>query len=503
MPGGMRRIQITVAVTCILLMAALACGPLPTLVVTVVVTPPPQETVCTPLPCPEGQVPFCPGTCPGGCGLICVTPTSSLAPEPAVSPQVITPTGPPTSPGCVLGARWIADVTVPDNTALAPGTPFVKTWRMRNSGTCAWMSGTRLVFVSGDPMGGPAAVEVPVLSPGGETDVSVSLVAPSTPGTYQGNYQLRAPDGTRFGPLIWVKIVVPGTPAARVCTPPPCPPGGVLVCPTPGGCSGGCGVVCTTPTAPPSGLAILSFTAEVTTPSPETQRVTFHWRTSGATQAFIYTASCLRFMSRWEASPPQEGWLTLDPYWPVCRNPEFTFQALDAAGHSASISIIVPASCRHSFFFPTDRRECPNYPPRTTWAAEQPFERGFMIWLQEVCLGDQTRSEIIVFRNDGRYWAYRDTFVEGEPESDPTLVPPPGLYQPIRGFGKLWRTHPSVREALGWATAPEQGFYTQYQEHFAYILGGGKFFLRRLNGKVVVLQAWDVRRSGGSWEQLP
>ncbi|MCS7286468.1 MAG: NBR1-Ig-like domain-containing protein [Anaerolineae bacterium] len=404
---------------------------------------------------------------------------------------------------CTFDARWVADVTVPDGAVFAPGTPFIKTWRVRNTGTCAWEPGTQLVFVSGDPMGGPGMVNAPALPPGAQTDVSVSLIAPSTPGTYQGNYQFRAPDGTHFGPLIRVKIVVLGTPVAQVCTPPLCPPGSILICPTPGGCPGDCGAVCATPTVPPSGLAILSFKANVATPSPETQRVTFHWQTRGATEAFIYAADCLRFMSRWEVSPPEEGWLTLDNYWPACRNPEFTFLALDVAGHRASISVIVPASCRYSYFFPTDRRECPNYPPRTTWAAEQPFEHGFMIWLQEVPCGDQMRSEIIVFRNDGRYWVYRDTFMEGEPESDPTIVPPPGLYQPIRGFGKLWRTEPFVREALGWATAPEQGFYTLYQEHFVYVLGGGKLFLRRLDGKVVLLKAWDVRGFSGYWEELP
>ena len=56
-----------------LLLAALACGPLPTLVVTATPTP---QIACAPLLCPEGQVPFCPGECPGGCGLICVTPTA-------------------------------------------------------------------------------------------------------------------------------------------------------------------------------------------------------------------------------------------------------------------------------------------------------------------------------------------------------------------------------------------------------------------------------------------
>jgi hypothetical protein len=41
------------------------------------------------------------------------------------------------------------------------------------------------------------------------------------------------------------------------------------------------------------------------------------------------------------------------------------------------------------------------------------------------------------------------------------VVAPPGNYVPIRGFGKVWRegtstrTSTSIRERLGWATAPE------------------------------------------------
>jgi hypothetical protein len=47
-------------------------------------------------------------------------------------------------------------------------------------------------------------------------------------------------------------------------------------------------------------------------------------------------------------------------------------------------------------------------------------------------------------------------------ESDPSIVPPEGYYQPVRGFGKLWREE--LRSALGWALAPERSYTAQYQE---------------------------------------
>jgi len=281
-----RRFGFPILLVSLLLLVTLACGPVATVVV-----------VATPTPAPPTATP------------------EAAAPTTAAPPTETSPPEPTTAAGCTLGARWVADVTVPDNTAFAPGTPFAKTWRVRNSGTCAWEPGTKLVFVSGDPMSGPAAVDVPALAPGAQTDVSVSLVAPSTPGTYRANYQFQAPNGIRFGPVIWVQIVVPGTPtAAPVCTPPPCPSGGVLTCPTPGGCPGGCGVVCVTPTSPPpSGLAILAFTAEVVQDLPPAgKRIRFYWRTTGATRASIWSGTQRRFPQYWEATPPGEGTLTVD-----------------------------------------------------------------------------------------------------------------------------------------------------------------------------------------------
>ncbi len=440
-----------------------------------------------------------------------ISPTS-LPTESAVAsivpptPAPIQPPTPTPSPiPCLPDARWVADVTVPDNTVFAPGTPFVKTWRVRNSGTCTWEPGTRLVFVSGDPLGGPPAVDVPALAPGAQTDVSVSLVAPSAPGTYRTNYQFQAPDGTRFGSIIWVQIVVPGTPTATmapVCAPPPCPSGGVLTCPTPGACPGGCGVVCVTPTAPPSGLAILSFTAEVVQDLPPAgKRLRFSWRTTGATSAGIWSGTQMRFPLYWEAAPPGEGTRTVDIGMTFYRDPTMTLEARDAAGNKVYATAVVPWACQYPWFFPTDNRACPAYGASTTWAAEEPFERGRMIWLQEVRTGSNVYQKVIlVFYNDGRYEKYADTFVDGEPESDPSITPPAGLYQPIRGFGKLWRTNSRVRDGLGWATAPEQGFTTQWQMQMGESVGI-PFYVRRLDGRLIRAAGWDT--PSGSWQEVP
>jgi hypothetical protein len=89
-------------------------------------------------------------------------------------------------------------------------------------------------------------------------------------------------------------------------------------------------------------------------------------------------------------------------------------------------------------------------------AAYQPFEHGSMVWR-----GDEQR--IYVLFEDGRWAVFADTFREGDPESNPGLIAPEGVEQPVRGFGKVWREHPEVRESLGWATTREQAVTIQVQ----------------------------------------
>lgn len=107
------------------------------------------------------------------------------------------------------------DVTVPDGKNYAKGATFVKTWRIKNDGTCTWTTNYDLVFDHGDSMSGPNTVKLPAsVSPGNTIDLSVSLKAPSSNGTYQGFWKLQDGNGNRFGIgedakiSFWVKITV-------------------------------------------------------------------------------------------------------------------------------------------------------------------------------------------------------------------------------------------------------------------------------------------------------
>ena len=94
--------------------------------------------------------------------------------------------------------------------------------------------------------------------------------------------------------------------------------------------------------------------------------------------------------------------------------------------------------------------------------AEQVFENGRMFWVQPT---GQIWVMIITGEGEGEWQIYEDTFVEGEMEEDPEIVPPEGFEEPQRGFGKLWRETPDLRETLGWAVTPEFGYVTRYEYH--------------------------------------
>jgi len=116
--------------------------------------------------------------------------------------------------------RFVSDLTIPDDSPVAPGTLFVKTWRVQNSGTCAW-SGTLKFIGTGNQMGGKSPSDLPKTNAGKETDVSLNLTAPTQPGDYQGTWEAYATDGTVLGRLV-VKIKVVGeAPSSPVDAAPP------------------------------------------------------------------------------------------------------------------------------------------------------------------------------------------------------------------------------------------------------------------------------------------
>jgi hypothetical protein len=114
---------------------------------------------------------------------------------------------------------FVADVTYDDVNMTAPpevaaNQPFVKTWRVQNSGTCTWDTSYRLVYAYGNSaysqMSGQPTNVPQNVAPGQTVEISVNLIAPPFPGIYQGVWQMEDGRGVPFGQKIYVGISVPG-----------------------------------------------------------------------------------------------------------------------------------------------------------------------------------------------------------------------------------------------------------------------------------------------------
>jgi len=89
-----------------------------------------------------------------------------------------------------LKAGFVADVTIPDNTHFEKGEQFIKTWRMRNTGTVDWPADTVLRFSSGTQMTDVGEVQVGVVAVGEDVDISVDMTAPDEDGSFKSTWQL-------------------------------------------------------------------------------------------------------------------------------------------------------------------------------------------------------------------------------------------------------------------------------------------------------------------------
>ncbi len=156
-----------------------------------------RATLATPTPVPPSATLEPPATA-------LPEPTDTLVP---VSPDTPTAAASPTP--CENDSAFVSDVNVPDGAHFAPGTDFVKIWRMRNDGVCTWTTAYTFRHVSGDAMGGARINLATEVAPGSTVDLSVSLTAPGSNGTYTGEWQLHSPDGVAFGSKPFVEIIVP------------------------------------------------------------------------------------------------------------------------------------------------------------------------------------------------------------------------------------------------------------------------------------------------------
>jgi hypothetical protein len=223
------------------------------------------------------------------------------------------------------------------------------------------------------------------------------------------------------------------------------------------------------------------------------KRLTFTWQTTGATGATIISGTSHRFPLRWDVAASGTHTVELDhTNYP---NPTMILIAFNDQGEEVSQALTIAWPCTYTYYFTPAPLSCPRYEATFTEAAEQTFEYGRMIWVKTLRGEDFVlENQIFVLYPDGSWERFDDTWTSDLPADDPSIVPPDGLYQPIRGFGKLWRQNTTVRARMGWAVAPEQGYESAWQPQIRESIPSVSY-LRALDEKIIELRGWEK----GNW----
>jgi hypothetical protein len=100
------------------------------------------------------------------------------------------------------------DVTILDGAQMTPGQDFVKTWKIKNTGSCPWGDGYGLIYSYGEKMNGQPVPLGILVGVGQEVEISVNFKAPDKIGEYTSAWQMANAKGVTFGKAIFVKIIV-------------------------------------------------------------------------------------------------------------------------------------------------------------------------------------------------------------------------------------------------------------------------------------------------------
>lgn len=240
---------------------------------------------------------------------------------------------------------------------------------------------------------------------------------------------------------------------------------------------------------PPQPPQILSFTANVAIADPG-ETVTLSWETRHATALTLYHLVGGVFGSFWNVAPT--GTMTYTISSSSRNNETFALYASNDDFPFDSATLTLPLTCPFTWFFTPEPDVCPQKAVLLSPSAEQQFEHGVMLWVGE-------EDRIYVLFDDTMFtdgWAaFEDTWEEGDPVDDPSIIPPPGFYQPQRGFGLVWREQPIIRDRLGWAVAAESGGNTAVQQTSYYKYN--HTYLKALDGNV-----WHLFPERSDWEKL-
>ncbi len=169
-----------------------------------------------------------------------------------------------------------------------------------------------------------------------------------------------------------------------------------------------------------------------------------------------------------------------------------------------------PTPCGIAWFFTPGPTDCPAGAAQTSAGAAERFERGQMLWMAS------NDTYYVLFNlgatpADGRLVFIRLETLPLKPgaNSDNQIdeTPQPGLSQPIRGFGHIWRDEvygdfavlggQTMRSVIGWAVEPEYAINATLQCASARADTGQTCYLGIPGNRVIAL---DSSATGNLWQ---
>jgi hypothetical protein len=139
---------------------------------------------------------------------------------------------------------------------------------------------------------------------------------------------------------------------------------------------------------------------------------------------------------------------------------------------------------------------CPTASASTlAWIAEEVFQGGHLFWRED------TDEVYVVYDRDFSgadrtqgTWVLPAAKWDGSNPDGTGMSPPPGLVEPVRGFGWLWRTRlGGPGGSLGWALDKEYGRdnvarYQRFQFGLAYKASDPKVYALLDSGRFVAVR---------------
>jgi hypothetical protein len=189
--------------------------------------------------------------------------------------------------------------------------------------------------------------------------------------------------------------------------------------------------------------------------------------------------------------PPLPGTRAVPPPPGVAAQPGTLLPGVPPAALNCAAPARAPFAAAAQSSSVAGRLGCPKGEPFAVQMAAQSFQNGFMFWRSSKEIYVIATGALKAGAATDTYWRVPDNWNDAIPASDSNLTPPPGLFQPIRGFGYVWRTNQTFRDRLGWALSEEQAFEARWQDFERGVM------LTTHSGQVIALLPTDTTGATG------